>query len=105
MTSRKVKVGLFYLPIYDYALTKKLFSNHNDRNEYFFSDSTNELGFTLTHSHMNDKAPIGNVYKLGEFIKFSLAFDEAVTGLKGVIQKCWSTSHSKRNEYVLIKNR
>jgi len=57
---------------------------------------------TLKHTDINGIKQ--SVYKLGQFIKFTLSSTTLQTEAKVAVQKCWSFDGIS-NEYVLIDNR
>lgn len=66
-------------------------------------DNRADYSFSLTHTDANGNPK--SEYKMGDKIKFDLAFNTAGTTTKAVAQKCWSTSDGSNSEYKLIDNR
>jgi len=66
-------------------------------------NATEDFAFTFKHTNMADQAT--TVYKLGEYIKFTLKSSTARTEVRAVIQKCWTTTDGSANSYTLIENR
>jgi len=66
-------------------------------------NTTNDFSFLFTHTNMAGE--VTTVYKLGDYIKFSMASGTARTEVKAVIQRCWTTTDGSANSYELITNR
>jgi len=66
-------------------------------------NDTEDFDFTFEHSNMADQAT--TVYKLGEYIKFTMTSNTAQTEVRAVIQRCWTTTDGSANSYTLIENR
>jgi len=66
-------------------------------------NETEDFSFTFTHTDMADA--VTTVYKLGDYIKFSMASNTARSEVKAVIQRCWTTTDGSANSYELITNR
>merc|ERR1711973_744165 len=67
------------------------------------ANDTEDFSFTFTHTDMAN-APT-TVYKLGDYIKFTMASNTARNEVKAIIQRCWTTTDGSANTYELITNR
>jgi len=67
------------------------------------ANDTKDFSFTFTHTDMAN-APT-TVYKLGDYIKFTMASNTARNEVKAIIQRCWTTTDGSANTYELITNR
>merc|ERR1719378_1645868 len=67
------------------------------------ANDTEDFSFTFSHTDMAN-APT-TVYKLGDYIKFTMTSNTARTEVKAVIQRCWTTTDGSANTYELITNR
>jgi len=63
-------------------------------------NNTADFEFSLVHNSI--AGPSKPVYKLGEYIKFTLTALTSRTEIKGVIQRCWTTTDGSANSYDLI---
>uniref|UniRef100_A0A7M5UTH4 ZP domain-containing protein n=1 Tax=Clytia hemisphaerica TaxID=252671 RepID=A0A7M5UTH4_9CNID len=63
-------------------------------------NDTADFVFSLTHSSI--AGPSKPVYKVGEYIKFTLFLTSLRTEVKVVIQRCWTTTDGSANSYDLI---
>ena len=73
-----------------------------NESKYLILASMQDFHFTLTHSDTLNVSR--TVYSFGGYIKFTLTFNTQKKQVKGVIQKCWTTSNGITNQYVLISN-
>jgi len=84
-------------------ITDNYFNTSIRSNGTDIKNNTVDYNFTLSHS--DNTGGIQTEYKLGDTIKFDLVFNTDLSTVKGILQKCWSTSDGSNNQYSLISNR